>query len=130
MVNQLPPEFDVQTLRRSNVATLPRSDALFIRSCPLFEQRVFQKPFEIRRFRTLSKNCRVCVYFLTRFLINNLSLFPLCFTQGGLCEGNSLVPRNGRRFQPSPESQTPAWRERLDPVGKSGNPPIPPFRLR
>jgi hypothetical protein len=32
IVNQLPPEFDVQTLRRSDVATFPRSDALLVRS--------------------------------------------------------------------------------------------------
>jgi hypothetical protein len=33
MVNQLPSEFDVQTFRLSDVATSPRSDALFIHSC-------------------------------------------------------------------------------------------------
>ena len=33
MVNLLPPEFDFQTLRRSDVASFPRSNALFIRSC-------------------------------------------------------------------------------------------------
>jgi hypothetical protein len=32
MVNQLPSEFNVQTLRRSGVATFPRSDVLFIAS--------------------------------------------------------------------------------------------------
>src|SRR5467141_3010077 len=55
----------VRRFRPSNVSTFRRSDMpTFQRTLhsllSLFEQRVFENPFEIRRFRTLSKNSRVC----------------------------------------------------------------------
>jgi hypothetical protein len=70
MVNQLPSEFDVQTLRRSDVATFPRSDALFI----------------IRSCRSLSKEC-------LRTLLKSEG--PALFLKTGGCIGfrNNQTPK-------------------------------------
>ncbi len=56
MVNQLPLGFGDSTFRRSDPPTFQRTLHLLL---SLFEQRVFENPFEIKRFRTLSKNSRV-----------------------------------------------------------------------
>ena len=56
MVNQFPLGFGDSTFRRSDPPTFQRTLHLLL---SLFEQRVFENPFEIKRFRTLSKNSRV-----------------------------------------------------------------------
>src|SRR5713226_853147 len=56
MLNQLPLGFGDSTFRRSDPPTFQRTLHLLL---SLFEQRVFENPFEIKRFRTLSKNSRV-----------------------------------------------------------------------
>src|SRR6266851_5086026 len=55
MVNQHPPELDVWTFRRSDVAAFQRTfHSLF----SLFAQRVFHNSFAFTGIRTLSENCR------------------------------------------------------------------------
>jgi hypothetical protein len=53
MVNQLPPEFVVQTLRRSDVATCPTFRCSLHSLLSLFEQRVFENSFADKNIRTL-----------------------------------------------------------------------------
>jgi hypothetical protein len=138
MVNQLPPEFDVQTLRRSDVATFPRSNALFIRSCRSLSKECLRTLLKSEG-PTLFLKTAGCVGMSNQILNQHLEPLPMLVhpacpefrgEPAAAGEGNSLVLRNGRRFQPFPESQTRAWSERLDPVGVGGNPPISPFRLR
>jgi len=84
MINQLSPEFEVQTLGRSDVATFPRSGALFIRSC-----------------RSLSKEClgkslkseRSALFFKTAGCIAVLSIVELFASTGSQHPTVSGIPR-------------------------------------
>jgi hypothetical protein len=56
MVNQLPPEFDVQDVQTLGRCDVPTFRCSLHSLLSLFEQRVFENPFEITRFPTLFKN--------------------------------------------------------------------------
>jgi hypothetical protein len=59
MVKQRRSGFSDSTFKRPNVPTFQLTVHSLL---SLFEQRVFKNPFEIRSFRTLSRNCRVYTY--------------------------------------------------------------------
>jgi hypothetical protein len=87
MVNQLSSEFDVQTLRRSDVATFLRSDALFIRSCRSLSKECLRTPLQPIRSALFFKTAG-CMPSLPNLKllhqdVSDLSLAGLCEPAGG-----------------------------------------------
>ncbi len=116
MVNQHPPELDVWTFRRSDVAAFQRTfHSLF----SLFAQRVFHNSFAFTGIRTLSENCRgVPQQFpfwnptprlskrMQRMHIRPLAFYPtmysICLAPGGLAQplaARGFQGRHGQRRQ-------------------------------
>src|SRR5712691_2552756 len=118
MVNQHPPELDVWTFRRSDVAAFQRTlHSLF----SLFAQRVFHNSFAFTGIRTLSENCRgvpqqfpfwnstprLRKRIRFRPLAFSSPMYSICLAPGGLAQPLSARGFQGRHGQRRQQRNSP-----------------------